>query len=769
MEARPVLLISKYSGPDKLVVFVPLFIGLLFGLIGITVYLKNPGEWAARVFYCTCLAAQVAIMILWPASPGPGDWTGYLISFFYWLLFPLTPALILHFSLLYPKKRRLFQRHESLPHLIFQPWIGLIVLLEIFYFAAILTERLTVFRAFYWVYNFGFRSFLIVFLILSIVNVIKSYLEAVTRDDRNKVQWILWGVCLGILPFLFLWSLPQIFGFPPLIPEIIIYIFLMFIPVSVAFSIIKYQMLDIEIIIQKSMVYGFGTGFFLFVFFTVAEVTGFNFIKYYESYRFILWLILVIAVLLLAHPLSSSFQKVISRFFKGEYHFNEVIRQFGQALSGAATKENIIDVLLTQIRSVFKVNRILVLSIESNGHPGILAASGLTQELAEDMACKFQYIMDHSIPIHRNLKSVSLNHEDRDARVIPKTMNPKWNHLWFLPVKTVILIRQFVLQQSLEDEINPLHKKILSDTAMSLILPLVRGQNLLGYLLLGDKAVKTAYSEEDIELLSHLSCEAFIALEHAALQEEIILEQAEKEKLENLNQLKSEFLSLVSHEFQTPLTSITWSIENLLDGIPEKPSPKVKDYLLNIQDSSHHLTRMIEKLLNITRIEAGKLEYVSQNINLSEMVKKATAIINPLSEEKKIRVNHSVDPQQWVMADPDCLKEILINLIENAVKYSEKGSEIRIETSPCESEATKASMLAISIIDQGPGILDEKKKLVFDQFERIKDDTSRREKGLGLGLYIVRKLINLQGGQIQVKDNPSGGSIFTFTLPVDQS
>jgi signal transduction histidine kinase len=263
-------------------------------------------------------------------------------------------------------------------------------------------------------------------------------------------------------------------------------------------------------------------------------------------------------------------------------------------------------------------------------------------------------------------------------------------------------------------------------------------------------------------LLSTLALEAFSALERIHFQEMAIYEQAEKEKLEALNQLKSEFISLVSHELRTPLTAIRWSVQNLLDGIPEKPSPKLQEYLAGIQDSGALLSRMIENLLDVSKIEAGKLEIFPEQLCLAEIVPAAAQAMAPAVEKKNIKIQIAALDGLRVRADRDALRVILFNLIENAVKYSPAGKAIHL-TAQLASE--NAGAVAISVRDEGVGIPLEKQKTIFEKFERISQEKKAREKGLGLGLYIVKELVAAQGGAIAVESEAGAGSTFTFTLP----
>jgi signal transduction histidine kinase len=297
-------------------------------------------------------------------------------------------------------------------------------------------------------------------------------------------------------------------------------------------------------------------------------------------------------------------------------------------------------------------------------------------------------------------------------------------------------------------------------SGMEFLLPVEMSTGQWGFLLLGQKRSGVRYSVEDLELLAMLASEAFSALERIHFQETVIQERAEKEKLEALNQLKSEFISLVSHELRTPLTAIRWSVQNLLDGIPEKLSSKTENYLKGIYESSAHLSRMIGNLLDVSKIESGKLEILPESLRPAEMIATVIQSIMPQAVKKNLRIQIEAAEELSVKADRDALQEILSNLIENAVKYSPAGKTVYITTN------SKDGLAIIAVRDEGIGIPLEKQETIFEKFARVTQEKKNHEKGLGLGLYIVKKLVEAQGGTIAVESQMGVGSSFTFTVPI---
>lgn len=207
---------------------------------------------------------------------------------------------------------------------------------------------------------------------------------------------------------------------------------------------------------------------------------------------------------------------------------------------------------------------------------------------------------------------------------------------------------------------------------------------------------------------------------------------------------------------------IRWSVQNLLDGIPEKPSPRLQEYLIGIHDSSAHLSRMIENLLDVSKIEADRIEISPERVPLAEIISTAVQAIAPVTAKKNIHIQTETLGDLCVQADRDAVQEILLNLLENAIKHSPEGKAVRVKTRITDEDA---GMVALSVCDEGAGIPFEKQKTIFEKFERVIQEKRAREKGLGLGLYITKKLVEAQGGTIGVRSEVGKGSTFTFTLP----
>ncbi len=256
----------------------------------------------------------------------------------------------------------------------------------------------------------------------------------------------------------------------------------------------------------------------------------------------------------------------------------------------------------------------------------------------------------------------------------------------------------------------------------------------------------------------HLERSMRYAVERQALLRS--LEISRKQQIE----FKNQFLSHVSHELRTPLTCIHQYVSLLVDGLAGPVAPEQRDHLQTILKSVNQLHAMIRDLLEATRAESGKVRVEPRCLALVELVQQASAMMQPLAQEKRISVELDVDKQMpLVHADPDRVLEVLINLIDNAIKFTPPEGKVVIKAGALETDSEFAY---VSVSDTGRGIAAEALPLIFERLYQDPDSIDSNRSGLGLGLYIAKELVNLHGGRIWVASQAGEGSTFSFTLPL---
>ena len=313
-------------------------------------------------------------------------------------------------------------------------------------------------------------------------------------------------------------------------------------------------------------------------------------------------------------------------------------------------------------------------------------------------------------------------------------------------------------------------------------VPIPVGDEIIGVLSVQSTEHENSFNENDQRLLSTIAASVGVALRNATLFEEVKLAKMEAEAAskaaEKANEAKSAFLSTVSHELRTPLTSVLGfakiirkRLEEKIFPIIDKNDPKTEKTINQISENLHvvisegeRLTHLINDVLDLAKIEAGKMEWNLENVSLPEVAERAIAATTALFDQKKLKLVKQIEnglPD--ISGDRDKLIQVIINLISNSVKFTDKGSVT------CRVYREKDELI-VSITDTGIGIAPEDYAAVFEQFKQVGGDTlTDKPKGTGLGLPICKEIVEHHGGRIWLQSEVGKGSTFSFALPLIQS
>lgn len=302
--------------------------------------------------------------------------------------------------------------------------------------------------------------------------------------------------------------------------------------------------------------------------------------------------------------------------------------------------------------------------------------------------------------------------------------------------------------------------KDVMSIATLLAVPMLRNGDAIGVITMMRGPEPKPFSDKQIELVTAFADQAVIAIENVRLINEI---QDKNRQLVVANKHKSEFLANMSHELRTPLNAIIGFSDVLVEKMFGEVNDKQLDYLKDINSSGHHLLSLINDILDISKIEAGRMELDLGCFDLPQAISNALTLIRERASRHGIELVVQTDPtiSTWV-ADERKVKQILLNLLSNAVKFTSDGGKITVST------RRNTGVVEISVTDTGSGISEADCDAVFEAFRQASGDYLKKSEGTGLGLSLTRALVVLHGGTINLKSQLGKGSTFTFTL-ADQS
>jgi signal transduction histidine kinase len=289
-----------------------------------------------------------------------------------------------------------------------------------------------------------------------------------------------------------------------------------------------------------------------------------------------------------------------------------------------------------------------------------------------------------------------------------------------------------------------------------LAVPLGREGDLLGGLTVIRKATGE-FAPEVIDLMQTFATQSALAIQNARLFREI----ADKsQQLEAASQHKSEFLANMSHELRTPLNAIIGFSEVLTERMFGELNEKQEEYLKDIYASGQHLLSLINDILDLSKIEAGRMELDLTDFHLPTALDSALTLVRERAGRRGITLQLNVDDRLGqIQADERKVRQVVLNLLSNAIKFTPEGGRIEVGAVP------KDGFVEVSVTDTGVGIAPEDQEAVFEEFRQV-GTADKKVEGTGLGLTLCRKFVELHGGRIWVKSEPGAGSTFTFTIPV---
>ena len=692
-------------------------VGLVFIVFAFIVKIKAPNNRSANLFHLASIGLGMVILmtagnyVIWPFS------YGYVNRIMWLIVYSYTPVFFIYFTLTFIEVRNVrLTWYWSIPSVV--ALINVLVL-SYFFINATVGNNIVSLKNYVFFFNSFFRLFVVVCVVIAISICIYAYKRATNLEGRKRLQWLLLGFFMGPFSFILFWVLPILLTGHSLIPESLMLIFLTAIPITFSIAIVKYQLMDINLIVRRSIVYSVILAAIIITYLCLSSFITLFFKDVNPAIPSVLTVIIAVIAL---QPIKSGIQKFVDKkFFKVEYNYREEQIRFLDDIKNSLDILTLAEKIVAQTDSLIPVDKIgfFLLSKPENR---IRIISNKGWDLLNGRSIKFEeekLKTDLSLPVAVDNKiEPGLNIESADIKVFKR-----WGMVLVFPVK--------------------------SPTGV-----------IHAFLALGAKKSGTRFFKEDIDLLTTVTTTTALAIDRIKLQEELILERLEAERLEELNKMKSFFVSTITHDLNTPLTSIKMFVE-LLHSKINTHDTKSKEYLKIIDGESEKLRRLIDNILDFTKIEKGMKSYKLGKIELNEVVNKVISDLQYQISMTKQSVEVKVNRQKlFINADSEAVERAIINLITNAIKYSRQNKSTIVSVC-CEN-----AFAGVKIQDEGRGMEKEQLEKIFDPFYRSEDETMLEAKGTGLGLAIVKHVMEAHNGKIEVESELEKGSTFSIWFPV---
>jgi len=692
-------------------------VGLIFFVMGVFVRIRASDNYSAHIFHWASVGLGMVIVNTAGYYNVQPLAFGHFNRIIWLLVYSVTPVLFIHFTASFSKQK--VKRTKFILWFFYaSALINALILTYLFLDAAIGNSfgSLKNYVAFF---DSIFRIFLITCIVLAISICIYAYKSTVEIEERKRLQWLLLGFFIGPFSFVIFWVIPIFFTGYTLIPESLILIFLTAIPFTFSIAIIKYHLMDINLIVRRSVVY---TIILSAIIITYAVISSAITLFVNDINPVFPSVLTALAVVALLQPVKNGVQRFVDKkFFRVEYDYREEQKRFLTDIKNIYDVQSLAEMIVKRVNNLIPVGKIGYFELNNhNGRVKIIANNGW--DLLSGKSIRFEsenLKTDLSIPIAVDDKvEPGLKIESADIKVFKR-----WGMVLVFPIKSLTGL-------------------------------------IHGFLVLGAKKSGARFLKDDIDLLNSVSAASALAIDRIKLQEELILEQHEARRLKELDEMRRQFINTMTHELKTPLTNIKLYTQMTEKNV-ETTASKTRENLKIIDGESDKLQSLIENILDYAKIEKGMMMYELKPIEIRTVILKVISSAQyQFRIQKQVLENKVSDQQIFINADSGAVERAVLNLLTNAVKYSQVNAKTIISTELNED------YFKIIIQDEGRGIPDEEIEIIFNPFSRAREESSNKTKGTGLGLAIVKHIMDSHNGKIKVESEPGRGSTFTLFFPL---
>lgn len=714
---KEAILTNYYS---VLEVFVQALVGFIFIVLGIFVLIKAAYTKTARIFHWAAMGLAMIITMTTGSYLINFLGLGYVAHIIYLAVYSITPVVFIHFTSSFPKQR--VKNFNNILYLFY--FIGgiLAITLSVLFVIAVTNESSTLIKQYTFVYTNIFRVFVITCIIVAVAVFFSSYKKETDLAERKKLKWLLLGIILGPFSFMAFWIVPMVIIGHGLLPEVLVVVLLVSVLITFAIAIVKYHWMDIDLIFERSVVYSLTLAGLVVTFIALSTAIAYLLSDVNQDIPFV---IAALLVALMLQPIKTKVQKFVDKkFFRVLYNYREEQKQLLEEI------KNTLDIQTLANKIVEKTNSLI--PVEKIGFFLIKKPENRLQLLAHN---GFDFLVGRSLKFEEEKLKTDLS----------------------LPLAVDDKIEAGVLVESADI-------KMFKRWGIVLIFPIKSPSGEIhGALVLGVKKSGKRFYKEDVDLLNITSTTIALTIDRIKLQEELIYEQIEGERLEELNKMKSYFVSSVTHELKTPLTSIKIFSE-LLQNKKNISKEKSSEYLHIIEGESERLRRLIDNVLDFAKIEKGLKTYEFNSVSLNDLVERVIKSVEYQFKIAKVALKKEICKEKLIInADPDAVEEAVLNLLSNAIKYSSAKTKSTITT------FIQNGYAVVDVKDEGAGIADKDVKNIFDSFFRTKNTKLVKAEGTGLGLAIVKHIMDSHHGRIEVESSLNKGSTFSLIFPMEES